>query len=73
MVAGAAGATVTTVAGVLPVVQAVVTRPAATAATAAVRVAFMWCSSREPPRVGGEGSTVVLRLHENFTAELPRP
>jgi hypothetical protein len=68
------GAIVMTVVGVRPPdVQAAPASPAASAARAAVRVAFTWCSSREPPRLGGEGSTVVLRLHENFTVELPRP
>jgi hypothetical protein len=74
-VGAGAGAMVMTVTGVGPPdVHAVVASPAASTARAAVRVVvFMWCSSREPPGVGGEGSTVVLRLHENFTVELPRP
>ena len=71
---GAGAIVMTVVGGRPPVVHAVAASPAASAATAAVRVVvFMWCSSREPPRTGGERSTVRFGLHENFTVELPRP
>src|SRR4051794_15651016 len=73
-VGAVAGATVMTVVGVppLPPEHAVVASPAASAVMAAVRVACMWCSSRVPPGLGGEGSTVDRRLHRRFTAQLRR-